>query len=79
MEDDEPRNSAEAENRIFARAKNGADYLSLAASVITFFKNKTVQANGGDNQVQGQRQFTPGSLFGNDSISLDKLERFIRL
>ena len=83
MEGDEPRSSAEAENRIFARAKNAADYLSLAASVITFLKNKTVQANGGD-VVQRQRRcssqdLSPRSVFGNDSISLDQLDHFIRL
>ena len=83
MEGDEPRSSAEAENRIFARAKNAADYLSMAASVITFLKNKTVQANGGD-VVQRQRRcssqdLSPRSVFGNDSISLDQLDHFIRL
>ena len=83
MEGDEPRSSAEAENRIFARAKNAADYLSMAASVITFLKNKTVQANGGD-VVQRQRRcssqdMSPCSVFGNDSISLDQLDHFIRL
>ena len=83
MEGDEPRNSAEAENRIFARAKNAVDYLSLATSVISFLKNKMVQTNVGD-VVQRQRrcssqELLPNRVFGNDSISLDKLDRFIRL
>jgi hypothetical protein len=78
MESDEPRNPAEAENRIFARAKNAADYLGLATSVIQFLKNKT--AGGGSTSSEAasdrcNRQPCP-AVFPTETISLDRF-RFL--
>jgi len=82
MEADEPRNSAEAENRIFAKAKNAEDYLDLAASVISFLKGKTASPDEVES-VRSRRCSSggqePSSLFANECISLDKLDHFIRL
>ncbi len=83
MESDEPRNSAEAENRIFARAKSASDYLGLACSVIEHLKNKNRARALTDREEaekipaeseSGRGCFPP--IFQEESISL---EDFLRL
>ena len=73
MENDGPKSSAEAENRIFAKAKNAADYLGLACSVIAHLKSSKsrppVAAEPGvddPDESGGDCQ----SVFANETISI---------
>ena len=82
MESDEPRNSAEAENRIFARAKNASDYLGLACSVIEHLKSKNRGRISADTaarenvSAESGRDRLPPIFQSDETISI---EDFLRL
>jgi len=76
LDEEGPRNPAEAENRIFIRAKSAFDYLELSSKVIHYLRKKgrpTDEDSG--NELESGRT-SSNIIFGdNESISVKNLSR----
>ncbi len=80
LDEDEPRDPAEAENRIFARAKSAYEYLELASKVIEYLSNKEISHDEADEHDLSEADRVCNTnnniVFGdNESISVRNLSR----